>query len=90
MRETKELMEAGLSLMDEEGPPLLTWGSRSSWRNSWTVKGCCSTKSQPTISGIFIKEFSTFLYTKYTKRKYCNRQKMRTRDFDESPRFKPP
>ncbi|GBM14330.1 hypothetical protein AVEN_55327-1 [Araneus ventricosus] len=26
----------------------------------------------------------------YTKRKYCNRQKIRTRDFDESPRFRPP
>ncbi|GBM24531.1 hypothetical protein AVEN_217114-1, partial [Araneus ventricosus] len=32
----------------------------------------------------------TFSYTKYTKRKYCNRQKIRTRDFDESPRFRPP
>ncbi|GBM80471.1 hypothetical protein AVEN_57307-1 [Araneus ventricosus] len=31
-----------------------------------------------------------FSYTKYTKRKYCNRQKIRTRDFDESPRFRPP
>ncbi|GBN41841.1 hypothetical protein AVEN_196064-1 [Araneus ventricosus] len=31
----------------------------------------------------------TFSYTKYTKRKYCNRQKIRTRDFDESPRFRP-
>ncbi|GBN45993.1 hypothetical protein AVEN_49870-1 [Araneus ventricosus] len=27
---------------------------------------------------------------KYTKRKYCNRQKIRTRDFDESPRFRLP
>ncbi|GBN07929.1 hypothetical protein AVEN_135348-1 [Araneus ventricosus] len=34
--------------------------------------------------------FFTFSYTKYTKRKYCNRQKIRTRDFDESPRFRPP
>ncbi|GBN40031.1 hypothetical protein AVEN_238501-1 [Araneus ventricosus] len=32
----------------------------------------------------------TFSYTKYTKRKYCNRQKIRTRGFDESPRFRPP
>ncbi|GBN71019.1 hypothetical protein AVEN_103257-1 [Araneus ventricosus] len=32
----------------------------------------------------------TFSYTKNTKRKYCNRQKIRTRDFDESPRFRPP
>ncbi|GBL57332.1 hypothetical protein AVEN_245788-1 [Araneus ventricosus] len=32
----------------------------------------------------------TFSYAKYTKRKYCNRQKIRTRDVDESPRFRPP
>ncbi|GBM45445.1 hypothetical protein AVEN_167911-1 [Araneus ventricosus] len=32
----------------------------------------------------------TFSYTKYTKRKYCNRQKIRTRDFHDSPRFTPP
>ncbi|GBN50752.1 hypothetical protein AVEN_145713-1 [Araneus ventricosus] len=36
------------------------------------------------------RSFFTFSYTKYTKRKYCNRQKIRTRDFDESPRFRPP
>ncbi|GBN54269.1 hypothetical protein AVEN_128644-1 [Araneus ventricosus] len=34
--------------------------------------------------------FFTFSYTKCTKRKYCNRQKIRTRDFDGSPRFRPP
>ncbi|GBO44893.1 hypothetical protein AVEN_72671-1 [Araneus ventricosus] len=42
---------------------------------------------------ISIKLYGSFLlspYTKYTKRKYCNRQKIRTRDFDESPRFRPP
>ncbi|GBO28655.1 hypothetical protein AVEN_200531-1, partial [Araneus ventricosus] len=32
----------------------------------------------------------TFSYTKYTKRKYCNRQNIRTRDFDESTSFRPP
>ncbi|GBM72171.1 hypothetical protein AVEN_146333-1 [Araneus ventricosus] len=32
----------------------------------------------------------TFSSTKYAKRKHCNRQKIRTRDFDESPRFRPP
>ncbi|GBN91301.1 hypothetical protein AVEN_30475-1 [Araneus ventricosus] len=31
-----------------------------------------------------------FLILSYRKRKYCNRQKIRTRDFDESPRFRPP
>ncbi|GBL95963.1 hypothetical protein AVEN_227179-1 [Araneus ventricosus] len=36
------------------------------------------------------KPLFTFSYTKYTKRKYCNRHKTRTRDFDESPRFRPP
>ncbi|GBN71874.1 hypothetical protein AVEN_161506-1 [Araneus ventricosus] len=35
-------------------------------------------------------QFFTFSYTKYTKRKYCNPQKIRNRDFDESPRFRPP
>ncbi|GBN07088.1 hypothetical protein AVEN_217571-1 [Araneus ventricosus] len=34
--------------------------------------------------------FFTFSYTKYIKRKYYNRQKIRTLDFDESPRFTPP
>ncbi|GBN80740.1 hypothetical protein AVEN_84481-1 [Araneus ventricosus] len=32
----------------------------------------------------------TVSYTKYTKRNYYNRQKIRNRDFDESPRFRPP
>ncbi|GBN33516.1 hypothetical protein AVEN_139192-1 [Araneus ventricosus] len=35
-------------------------------------------------------QICTFSYTKYPKRKYCNRQKIPTPDFDESPRFRPP
>ncbi|GBL98669.1 hypothetical protein AVEN_32892-1 [Araneus ventricosus] len=47
-------------------------------------------KETPLLQKVLKPPMFTFSYTKYTKIKYCNRQKIRTRDFDESPRFRPP
>ncbi|GBM58271.1 hypothetical protein AVEN_120242-1 [Araneus ventricosus] len=50
--------------------------SQTTVREDWIGDGGCAEEAIFTFS--------------YTKRKYCNRQKIRTRDFDESPRFRPP
>ncbi|GBM35935.1 hypothetical protein AVEN_31389-1 [Araneus ventricosus] len=39
---------------------------------------------------IELHKIVTFSHTKYTARKYCYRQQVRNRDFDESLRFRPP
>ncbi|GBN51661.1 hypothetical protein AVEN_98835-1 [Araneus ventricosus] len=54
------------------------------------VNFCYSREIKPIAFRNNIFDIFTFSYTKYTKRKYCNRQKIRTRDFDGSPRFRPP
>ncbi|GBO23588.1 hypothetical protein AVEN_110185-1 [Araneus ventricosus] len=56
-------------------------------RRPLSVAGRRSTKKAEDLTVFF---FFTFSYAKYTKRKYCNRQKIGTRDVDESPRFRPP
>ncbi|GBM50103.1 hypothetical protein AVEN_223309-1 [Araneus ventricosus] len=60
--------------------------------SSWKMPDSHSTCSETVLKITFMKNslIFTFLYTKYTKRRYCNRQTIRTRDFDESPHFRPP